>query len=99
MHESKLMKCNPSNLFNTFLLCINGIFLWIPRGEGGKKEISDVCRMKIKNNKEHLTTSVETQCLSKVWKTEKKKIRQGTSKRKQIEKYGREKKENNLKKA
>jgi len=48
MHESKLMKCNPSNLFNTFLLCINGIFLGIPRGEGGKKEISDVCRMKIK---------------------------------------------------
>lgn len=33
---------------------------------GGKKKISDVCRMKTKNNKEHLTTSMETQCLSKV---------------------------------
>lgn len=41
---------------------------------------------------------METQCLSKVWKTEKKQIRQGTSKRKETDWELWEKKKENEKK-
>lgn len=56
---------------------------------GGKKKISDVCRMKIKNNIEHLTTSMETQCLSKSEKQKRNKLgRKHPKGKKQIENDG-----------
>lgn len=54
------------------------------RGGERKRSVMFVERTE-NNNTEILITSMETQCLSKVWKTEKKQIRQGTSKRKETD--------------